>query len=147
MRWDLRFDVPGDAFLAEVPNETETPLPALSARATLYQEEGEDPARLAVSSSGAALPAEQGQANSIAESVARQIGETDAWVAVVEMADIRLRGTSTELHCSIAIDEADLQGRDENFRDGVRTVANQIVTTALNSLGVPGTPTISEEAD
>src|SRR4051812_4971317 len=101
MRWDILYEVAGDAFLAQLPPETsrETPF----GRVTLHHEAGEDPVRLVVTPNASPLPAAQGQPTPAAESAAGQIRETDDWVAVVEMADVHLRGTPTELRCSITI--------------------------------------------
>lgn len=129
MQFDLIYNVAGEAILANVSDETscDTDL----ARVTLRREACGGFLRLAIASKGETLPEVQAQSNPTAARVARQIRETEDWIAVLEKANIHLRGSSTELRCSVVIDDAALQGEETN---PLIQMANIIVSAGLNSL-------------
>jgi hypothetical protein len=100
------------------------------ARVTFQCEAGGGILRLAIASKKETLPEPQAQPNSIAANVALQNRKSEDWIAALERADIRLRGSSTELRCSIVIDDTAIQAEE---RSAFLEIASNIVTTALRS--------------
>ncbi len=125
----LIYDIAGEDLLAALPDEArcDTDL----ARVTLLREAGGDSYRLTIVPRGEALPEEQARQNEVAARVARRIQETEERIRVLEGGDIRLRGTATELRCSIMFDDAALQAGEA---DAVIDTASIVIGKALNFL-------------
>jgi hypothetical protein len=132
MRWELSWPTDGESLLARVQDGAlcDTPF----AHLTLRREGDGHSFRLTVTSSGEDLPEARPQLNRYANSVARQLRETEEWISTLESAEMILRGTSTELCCSVAIGDAALQGKGKDWCDSFRAGASSIVADGLSAL-------------
>lgn len=104
------------------------------ARVTFRRQTGAEGLRLEVTSNAGALPSVQAQSNPVAENVARQIAETEEWIAVLGQSTIYLRGSTTSPCCSVTVPNAALQGRGDDFINGLLTVADNIISGVLRQL-------------
>src|SRR4051794_19678670 len=123
MQQDLIYRVNGEEILAKVSDGASCV--TQFARVTLHREACEESVRLTVASTGELLPEAQAQSNTVAERVARQNQKTEDWVAVLERAHIHLQGSSTELRCSVVIDDSVLP-KEESACDGLFAMACNI---------------------
>src|SRR5262245_40453385 len=106
------------------------------ARVTLHRRAGTEGLRLEVTpvAGGAVPPRPQAQLNPVAESVARQLELTEAWVAVLAESGIILGGSAAEPCCSVTIPDAAMRARGVTDLEGLRATAENIVVGVLIAL-------------
>jgi hypothetical protein len=128
MQFSIVYNVSGEELLARIPGDVHchTDIADVTMR-----RESDGSFRLIVAPKGEALPEPQAQANRFAANAAVAIQSSEEHIAILARSSIVLRGSSTELRCSVVAEEIDAA-----MKRAVEHAVGMIVGKAFASRGV-----------